>query len=625
MSHRTHSLVPVIILAATLVVQGLAANHASAQSTTTDILPAGQSLANDQAIVSKNGKYRAVMQKDGGHFAVYETASGKTVWATRVFGGQGWVATMQADGNFVVYDGGKRPKWSSDTYEAVPGEYFLELQDSGELAIYKGTPASPVGVIWSSRAGRRYKHLADATIARIFRPRFKLSDGTRCYGLTFKEPGPLPDWCRKSYDPKFAVFAHVVRPPEGSTSSTDGNNFRIAYSIAFGWQEGTYTGATQAAISLVRDAGNHGDDAQYMVVDVVNGAVTSVWADMHAGYYTRARGELSMRNDHRVIAWVGKYYHPLKLIRETTSVCKPEADGWYGLSDNVTNDGLRFLCAGTCGSSRSCMPTDTILNWGDPSGEDYEADGQLVMVDEACKAGKSYKSPDGETYTNLNAIKGYLGCLNAQPYAAGLWKSSFKSQSVYTNTYGLEGCDRGDASAGSICNATHVGEGKKWVTSRPPNNMYMELVVAGSADVDYKAGTPFSDLEYINGRPRSITFRTGRRVDAVSTTYTDGGIQGHGGSGGSAITMNGLDTDPIVRVELCSAKKNGRVRVGHIKLKTYKGVMKEGGGGYDNCRTIAPYGKMLYGFYGRAGDEIDLLGTYWGDLPSRFPAKETSW
>jgi hypothetical protein len=155
--------------------------------------------------------------------------------------------------------------------------------------------------------------------------------------------------------------------------------------------------------------------------------------------------------------------------------------------------------------------------------------------------------------------------------------------------------------------------------------MYMDPTIAGSADPDFKQGSPFSDLRYINGRPRSMTFRTGARVDAVSITYTDGGIQGHGGTGGKAITMNGLEADPIVRVELCSATKDGKVRVGHVKFKTYKGTVAEGGNGYDDCRTIAPEGKMLYGFYGRSGTEVDLLGTYWGDLPASSPAKPTSW
>jgi hypothetical protein len=80
-------------------------------------------------------------------------------------------------------------------------------------------------------------------------------------------------------------------------------------------------------------------------------------------------------------------------------------------------------------------------------------------------------------------------------------------------------------------------------------------------------------------------------------------------------------------VELCSVTYEKKRRVGRIKLKSYHGTTVQGGEGTDDCQTIAPYGKMLYGFYGRAGNEVDVLGTIWGDLPKRrdLPPKETSW
>jgi hypothetical protein len=273
-----------------------------------------------------------------------------------------------------------------------------------------------------------------------------------------------------------------------------------------------------------------------------------------------------------------------------------------------------------------------VLNWGDPSGETYEGYGHLVMVPDVCTVNvalrQSYTSPDGISYTApLYEMQNYIGCvIGYYPPSVTDWQNTLKKHDAFTKPYSLEACKDGDASAGSICNASYLGSGGKlWTTSVASFNMYLEPATAGNADVDYAAGNPFDDLPYIKGMPKSITFRTGARVDSVSTTYTDNGIQGHGGTGGSATTMNGLDTDPIVRVELCSGTRDGRVRAGHIKLQTYSGIIKQGGNGYDNCRTIAPYGKMLYGFYGRAGVEVDLIGTYWGDLPTSLPAKQTSW
>jgi hypothetical protein len=612
----------------------LPAGRAEAQSSPGNTLVSGRSLTNDGSLLSKNGKYRAVMQKSDGNFVVYEVATQRPVWSTGPTGGSGWTLAMQADGNLVVYDTAKSPKWASNTDGVQPAkQYFLQLEDSGELNIYKGTPSAPLGTFWNSKLGLRFQSMDDVAIARVFRPQFRFKKDTKCWGLAFSEAYDTREECNDSYDPKFVVFAHVTRPAANQEAIQDRNTFRITYSIAFGEQQGTYSTIIQnAASDLDAEVGHHGEDAQYMVVDVVNGAIVSAWADIHTGYYSRARSGLSMANERRIIVWVGPYCHPFKFVRETTSICKSEWEGWYGLTENISHPGLRFLCAGTCGSSRSCMPTDTVLNWGDPSGEDTIAEGQLVMVNDACEAAGTYESPDGTTYSSakqakykLYALKAYLGCTSTIPSEVPGWSKPFKKNAVYTDPYGLEGCKTGKVKAGDICNASYFGEGAPWMTSRPANNKYIDPTTAGSADPDYAAGGMFNDLRWINGTPRSITLRTGKRVDAVSTTFTDGGIQGHGGTGGGAITLEGLDKDPIVRVELCEATKNGKVRLGHIKVKTYSGTVKEGGDTYDDCRTIAPYGKMLYGFYGRAGKEVDLLGTIWGDLPPQLPAKETSW
>ena len=230
---------------------------------------------------------------------------------------------MQADGNLVVYDGGSKPRWASGTKRGPQStQYFLKIEDTGELNVYRGTPAAPVGVLWNARLGRRYKIVSDVDIARTFRPRLRFSKSTRCFGLTFTEGGaPTPNYCRSSYDGKFALFATVTRPgSDKSVANPDGNSFRITYGVAFGYQDGTFTGLANSTLALLADVGSHGEDAQYLVVDVVDGKVTSAWADLHTGYYALARGALTTVDDRHVVAWVGAYYHPLKLLSTTSSV-----------------------------------------------------------------------------------------------------------------------------------------------------------------------------------------------------------------------------------------------------------------------------------------------------------------
>jgi hypothetical protein len=63
---------------------------------------------------------------------------------------------------------------------------------------------------------------------------------------------------------------------------------------------------------------------------------------------------------------------------------------------------------------------------------------------------------------------------------------------------------------------------------------------------------------------------------------------------------------------MCEATKDGQERAGHIKLTTKSGRTLSGGSGSGNCKTIAPENMQFYGFYGRSGTEVDVLGTYWG-------------
>ncbi len=604
-------------------VSAVAVLVASAEARAGNTLSVDQNLTNDASIVSSNGQYKAILQKSDGNFVIYDR-SGKALWATNVYGGSGWKLAMQSDGNLVVYDGSNKAKWSTDSYEITPTrQYFLKIEDNGELNVYRGRVSSPEGVLWNSRLGRRYKIANDEDIPRAFQPNFRFSKDTRCFALTFTEGASdesigdsgYTTYCRKSFDPNFVVFAHVTRPTDGTVANTDGNSFRVTYGLAFGWQDGTLTGTTQQIASDFADVGAHGEDAQYLVVDVVNGRVTSAWADMHKGGCARARGLLTMNGEH-VVAWVGAYYHPLKLTTTTSSTCKSEAEGYYGLSDNVSSAGLRFTCAGTCGSARTCQPWDTFLNWGDPGGEHDSGNGILVAVEAICGV-RGYTIPWALVKANSAAMGSYIGCSGIKP-----WKNTYEGKPSYTGAYSLHGCDEGNTKGGHICYASSWGDGASWITSSVTSNTYLEGATAGDVSVHFKPGDAFSDLSIATVPPASITIRTGNRVDAVSTTWwmNDMGLRGtqtHGGTGGSPQTFSGdLRADPVVQVRLCSATHDKKRRTGYLQLTTRSGKSIQGGKGSDDCQTIAPANKILYGFYGRSGDELDLLGTIWGDPPS---------
>lgn len=479
-------------------------------------------------------------------------------------------------------------------------------QSDGALASHDAADAKPFEILVVENNVRMS---LQAQIANKYLPHLMIDSAQACNPLTFKESRSLAsfeDTCKGSFSPDFAVFSNVYQEtsfPGGSTSWRR-NTFRVAYGVAFGWQSG------EADYSW---AGAHGHDAQYIVVDVIDGQVSSVWADLHQGSYARSRGAITMHDGTHVAAWVGRKYNSLKLVDDTTSMCD---------SDITYNRALGLTCYrdfGVC----SC-PLDSVLNWGDPVDEDIQAYGKIVMVEHACSAdpAKSYTSDAGVTYSpdELAKLRAYMGCEGASYQwgdedASGRGKNTFLAKPPYTDPYGLEGCNGGDVSnGGDICNASVFSWAWGWRTVGTYRDIYLEGAVAGAADVDYSAGAPFNDIDAVSAVPSSVTIRTGARVDRVSVTYANGQTISHGGSGGSEYVLDNLVNDPIVKVRICGAWKDGKRRAGRIELSTRGGRSLAGGNGNVDCQDIAPAGKRFMAFYGRSGAELDILGTLWGNM-----------
>ncbi|KAH7108034.1 Endonuclease/exonuclease/phosphatase [Auriculariales sp. MPI-PUGE-AT-0066] len=140
------------------------------------------------------------------------------------------------------------------------------------------------------------------------------------------------------------------------------------------------------------------------------------------------------------------------------------------------------------------------------------------------------------------------------------------------------------------------------------------LVMGDSAGGPH--GDVFSDLAAVSGaRMTSFTVRGGDRVDAVS--YVVGGTTlSHGGSGGTAVTLN-VTGDPIVSLKLCTGKKDDTTRVFYLLATTKAGKTVQAGSTTSDCVTrSAPTTSWgLVGFWGRSGDEMDRLGPVWSATP----------
>ncbi|KAG3066358.1 hypothetical protein JG687_00006754 [Phytophthora cactorum] len=113
---------------------------------------------------------------------------------------------------------------------------------------------------------------------------------------------------------------------------------------------------------------------------------------------------------------------------------------------------------------------------------------------------------------------------------------------------------------------------------------------------------------------KSITLRSGSRVDAVSITISAPSATtfSHGGTGGTAKTLTLSVGEYITSMQAHWGKYNSHTRIFYLKFTTNLGNMLSGGTATDESTTMyAPDGYQLSAFHGCDGDEIDALGAIW--------------
>jgi lysophospholipase L1-like esterase len=115
-------------------------------------LLAGQSMTADHPLFSCNGRFQLYLQGDG-NMILYD---GNTMtWSSRSEGHTPSVATLLADGNFVILDQAGKITWSTGTAGASGGKKLI-VQNDGNLVLYSSPTAADTPV-WNSNtvASRR--------------------------------------------------------------------------------------------------------------------------------------------------------------------------------------------------------------------------------------------------------------------------------------------------------------------------------------------------------------------------------------------------------------------------------------------------------------------------------------
>jgi len=104
-------------------------------------------LQQDQSLTSPNGHHKATMQSDG-NFVVYTHGQAKWASNTNNKGTGPYRLAMQEDGNLVVYDRNNSATWATGTNGKGHGAHMV-MQDDGELAMFNSRSEK----MWSSRGG----------------------------------------------------------------------------------------------------------------------------------------------------------------------------------------------------------------------------------------------------------------------------------------------------------------------------------------------------------------------------------------------------------------------------------------------------------------------------------------
>lgn len=106
-------------------------------------LEGGRTLTAEQYMISEGGQYKLIMQTDGN---LVEYFGSKALWSSNT-SGTGNYATMQTDGNFVVYNSGNTALFTTGSSGNAGAR--LTLQPDGNLVVY---PSGGGSNIWANNA-----------------------------------------------------------------------------------------------------------------------------------------------------------------------------------------------------------------------------------------------------------------------------------------------------------------------------------------------------------------------------------------------------------------------------------------------------------------------------------------
>jgi hypothetical protein len=112
-----------------------------------NLLHAPQDLLSNQCIISPKGQYILLMNAPAGPLFIDDLSRNVGTWSASGSQNGGVKASLQSDGNFVVYNSSNTALWSSGT--AGTGANLLDMEDDGRIILYRPVWQSNTGGGWN--------------------------------------------------------------------------------------------------------------------------------------------------------------------------------------------------------------------------------------------------------------------------------------------------------------------------------------------------------------------------------------------------------------------------------------------------------------------------------------------
>ncbi|SHO58182.1 Ricin-type beta-trefoil lectin domain protein [Vibrio quintilis] len=130
-------------------------------------------------------------------------------------------------------------------------------------------------------------------------------------------------------------------------------------------------------------------------------------------------------------------------------------------------------------------------------------------------------------------------------------------------------------------------------------------------------GIEFNDYALLPDQPSlsQISIRSGKRLDQLQLTLSNGETITHGANGGTRQSLAFNPGEYLTSATFCAGKWQNHTRIFYTRLTTNQSRSLSGGTQTDTCQTFdAPENWHITGFYGRSADEIDKVGVIYSPL-----------